>query len=563
MLTRTGLARLLLTAGLATMILVAGLAPGQGQLPPPRILDEADRKPADDPSILPLDYPGGMYPGLPVTLPDVLRLTVLANLDLARANLVVGQARVALFQAYAQFLPNVSAGSTYVAHDGQIQNTAGNVQTVDRDSLFVGGGPSLTLPFNRVLFGPQEARQLRDAAIAGRARITNEVLLQVVDAYFDLLRARRQLARLDEVLDFLTSPQNSDLRGGAKGLLPLITTFVKEGEKGGLPSDLARVEVEVVRRQGERVRALEDVRRASAELSRLLHLNPGYFLVPAEDYRWPLEVPGKPWFTQPVDVLVPVGLANRPELAENQALLAAAITRYRAARWQPLVPTLASGLSWGGFGGGPAVVGKTKSGSNILGNSGVIANFGTRTDFDISLFWRLDNAGLGNLAQIRAARLRTSEAEVRQLQLQDLVVAQIVRAMEQVQRAEQRINIYRASLFDDQKRPTGAVYRSIRLNFLRIFGQQGIPLEVLDSIRRLSDVLEGYANSLSDYDRGRYRLLLVMGLPPAGLLDPSTLPLPPCPPSAEDNKEAKQPAAPAAPVQPVHSTTPHTPSTAR
>src|SRR5207248_372479 len=82
--------------------------------------------------------------------------------------------------------------------------------------------------------------------------------------YFELLRARRQLARVDETLDFLTSQEESELRGApatrdpvtgklketskSRGLLPLIRSFVQAGAKGGLPSDLSRVEAEVVRR---------------------------------------------------------------------------------------------------------------------------------------------------------------------------------------------------------------------------------------------------------------------------------------------------------------------------
>ncbi len=551
---RTCRARWLLTAGLAALILCASLLPparGQLELPSPRAVRPSDenggeKSRPEGPDILPQSYPGGMYPGIPVRFPDVLNLAVMSNLDIARANLALEQARVALLAANAQFLPNLGVGSTYVAHDGQIQNTAGNVSTVNRDSLFVGGGPSISLPLARALFGPQEARQLRDAALFGRARVTNEVLLAIVDAYFNVLRARRQLARLDEVLDFLTSEQESPLRGSEKsptrGLLPLIKSFVKTGARGGLPSDQARVEADVVRRQAERVRALEELRAASAELSRLLHLNAGYFLIPAEDYRWPVPVTGQGWFEQPVEVLVTQGLRSRPEIGENQALLAAAMTRYRATKWEPLLPTLSSNLSWGGFGGGPPITqvrrttvltpggGTTTVTSNVLGNSGVIADFGPRTDFDISLFWRLEGGGLGNLARIRQARLRSMQVELRQLQIQDLVVSQVVRAMERLQRAEQRVNIYSAGLFDENRRPNGTVYRSIRLNFVRIKGGEGIPLEVLDSIRRLSDVLEGYANALSDLDRARYRLLLVLGLPPAGLLDPSCLPLPPAPP---------------------------------
>src|SRR4051794_23530482 len=90
-------ARWLLTAGLALLILCVRLLPpaqGQPNLPMPRQLPGPNQEPMngsakknnDDyqptgPDILPQDYPGGLYPGIPVTLPDVLNLAVLANLD--------------------------------------------------------------------------------------------------------------------------------------------------------------------------------------------------------------------------------------------------------------------------------------------------------------------------------------------------------------------------------------------------------------------------------------------------------------------------------------------------
>jgi hypothetical protein len=138
---------------------------------------------------------------------------------------------------------------------------------------------------------------------------------------------------------------------------------------------------------------------------------------------------------------------------------------------------------------------------------------------------------------------------VQQLFLQDLIVAQVVQAQEGVRRGEERYRIYRAGLFDDAGNPVGAVYRSLRLNFTRIKGGQGLPLEVLDSTRRLSDVLQGYADAVSDYDRGRYRLLLALGLSPQALLDPSCMPLPPAPGPvvAAAPLPAPAPAAPATP----------------
>jgi outer membrane protein TolC len=513
-----------------------GRAQRDAPLPPPRPIEnmplrqgkEAGLEPPGPP-ILPANFGGYLPPAIPVTLDDVLKLAILGNLDIVQARLVVDRARANLLRARAQFLPNLNMGSTYVTHDGQIQNTAGNVQTVDRDSLFVGFGPSLTLDVSSALFGPDEARKVLTAARYGELRVTNDTLLRVADAYFAVLRIRRQLARLDETLDFLTSKQESPLRRGSKGLLPLIIEHVKGGVGTALPSDQARVEADVVRFTEERVRTLEGIRVTSAELARLLHLDPQVFLLPCEDYRWPLSLPGGMWFDQPIYELVGLALRSRPELAENQALIEAAVARYRTVKFRPLLPTLALNYSFGGFGGGPAVVGKTKAGANILGNSGVIADFGTRDDFDISLIWRLQNMGLGNLYQIRDARVQLEQAQVFQVQLQDRVITQIVQAMEQIERGKQRVELTAAGLFDKNRQPDGAIYRSLRLNFHRIFQGAGRPLEVQDSIRRLSDVLQVYGNALTDLDQARFRLLFALGMPATALIDPAQMPLPLCP----------------------------------
>ena len=529
--------------GLAAAAVFAACLVAQGDdkdldLPMPRKLP-ADAKSPQGPEILPMSAVQGLDAAVPVTLPEVLKLASVANLDIAQANLVVDRARASVLFAKSLYLPSLNAGSTYTTHTGTIQRTEGTVIEANRDSLFAGLGTGFTLNISTAIYAVPEARQLLEATLSGRVRVTNDTLLRVADSYFNVLRARRQLARLDETLDFLTSEQESELRAKSKGLLPLIKAFVKSGT--ALPSDQARVEADVVRRMSERSRAAQDVRTASAELARLLHLNAAIFLLPDEDYRWPIDIPGQPWFEQPLDDLVAQALQSRPELAENAALLQAALTRYRQAKCRPLLPNVVANYSFGGFGGGPRVVGRTRTGTNILGQSGTIADFDSRNDLDVGLQWRLQGLGFGNKAEIWDNRVRVEQQQVQQQFLQDAVVRDVVQAQEQMRRAEERVAITRAGLFDDTNRPTGAIYRALQLNFARIRGGQGLPLEVLDSTRRLSDVLSEYANALSDFDAARYRLLVALGLPPAALVDPRMMPMP----------AGCQPPPPAAPTTPV------------
>jgi outer membrane protein TolC len=347
------------------------------------------------------------------------------------------------------------------------------------------------------------------------------------------------------VLDFLTSDQKLDLRANAAGLLPLITAFVEAGT--ARPVDLERTRVEVLRRQEERALALQDLRVAIAELARLLHLDPTVILWPLEDFRVAMPIPGEPWFVQPLPELVTAALNNRPEIAENRALVEAAVTRVRNALWRPLLPTVAAAFSAGGYGGGPPIVGTNAKGGSVFGLSGQIANWGSRSDFDVGLVWQLRNLGFGNLAEQRELRGFRDQAMARQLQVIDVIVTQVVQAREQMLRARERMDVTAAALFDRAGRPTGPVYRSLRLNFLRILGGGGLPLEVLDSIRSLNDLLDAYSAAMTDFERARFRLLIALGLPAPGILDPHLLPLPPGPPPAEP---LPAPAPEAAPPRP-------------
>jgi outer membrane protein TolC len=486
-------------------------------------------------------------PAVGITLPDALRVASLSNLDIAQARAVVAQAQAARQRALVIALPNATFGSTYNNHQGNIQKTEGNIINMDRDSLFVGGGPQLSFGLADALFAPGIAGRVLDAAAAGERRVTNDTLLAVADAYFAVLRARRRLARIDEVLDFLTSDQKLDLRANAAGLLPLITAFVKTG--AARPVDLERTHVEVLRRQEERTLALQDLRVAIAELARLLHLDPTVVLWPLEDFRVALPIPGEPWFAQPLPELVAAALNNRPEIAEHRAIVEAAVARVRNAVWRPLLPTVGVAYSSGGFGGGPPIVGTNAKGGSIFGLSGQIANWGSRADLDAGLVWQLRNLGFGNLAEQRELRGLRDQAAARRLQVTDIVVAQVVQAREQVQRTRERLEITRAALFDRAGAPAGPVYRSLRLNFLRILGGGGLPLEVLDSIRSLNDLLDAYTTAMTDYERARFRLLVALGLPAPGILDPRLLPLPPCP-APTDPLPAPAPEAPLRPAQP-------------
>jgi outer membrane protein TolC len=453
---------------------------------------------------------------LPINLLTALRLAQANNLDIAQGRQVVDQTQAALTRARVLMLPNLNLGSTYSHHDGNISKTEGNIIKANKESLFVGGGPSLTLGLSDALFGPPVARQLRSASRASLQRIANETTFAVAEAYFGVLRARRRLARVDEVLDHLASTRPSPARADSKGLLPLVQGFLKVGGAEALKAEVDRVEVEVLRRREEREAALQDLRLSGAELANLIRLDLLVTLLPMEDFRFPLALPGEPWYSQPVEELIRMAFMNRPELAENEALVQAAIERVRAARFRPMLPNLALTYNFGGYGGGPDLLSAVVGGKTVtfFGPSGAIRHFNTRDDFDISVFWRLQNMGLGDLAAVREQQALRRQAQLRQQQVQDRVALDVIQSLERVQSLRQRVATVGQALFDDQGNAKGPAFRAVRLNFERIRNVPGSrPLEVLDSIRGLNDLLEAYGQAVTEYERSRFRLIVALGVP--------------------------------------------------
>src|SRR5439155_12885834 len=119
-----------------------------------------------------------------------------------------------------------------------------------------------------------------------------------------------------------------------------------------------------------------------------------------------------------------------------------------------------------------------------------------------------------------------NQARLRSLQTADRVSAQVVQTVDQVQQTAERLQILHTGLFDEQGKPGGPVYRSLKLNFIRIKGGQGRPLEVPDSVLGLNDTVEAYVNALTEHERARFRLLIALGIPAQGIVDPRLMPLP-------------------------------------
>jgi outer membrane protein TolC len=426
----------------------------------------------------------------PLDLATALRLAGANNLQIALAGERVREAEARLRGAEVLWLPSLNAGAGYNKHDGRIQDTQGQVIEVSRNSLFVGGGPSVgttgvagaaTQPRLLVglspadaLFAPLAQRQVVAAANASLASTFNDTLLDVALAYLDLVLAQGQVAIAGEAVS------------NAAELLRLVESNVRAGTAP--EADRLRAQAELAERRRQRFQAEEAVRTASAELVRLVRLDPAVTLAPLDSQPVPIElVDGN----TPLPDLLAQGLTSRPELAENRALVNATLADLRREQWRPWLPTVQVGLGAGGFGGGEG---------SFLGN------FSDRTDVDALLVWELRNLGLGNraLQSERASQLRQTRLSGEQIR--DLIAAEIARAYYQVQLRQRQMEAARGQV--------RAAAEALPLNFKGVQGGTLRAIEAQQAVQALAAARQQYVLAVIDYNRAQFQLLRALGQAP-------------------------------------------------
>lgn len=480
-----------------------GLTPGPLNYPPvpaivcpPLAVDPPPPACPNPPAAAAEVPPAGLPEPSPIDLPSALRLVNAQNPQVALARERIREAFAVLERAEVLWLPDLELGPEWLRHDGQIQRFNGEIRTVSRSSLWVGGGPALNLDLSEAIFTPLAARQVVVAREAGAAEVTNDQMLDAAIAYIDLLQVFAEFRISDETL------------ANARRLLEITESHEKSGT--GAPADTARARTEVEMRERERTSLIARAGVASARLVRVLQLPPDQQLRPVEPALVPIAlVPEK----APLPELLAQALMSRPELEENRALIRAALERWRAAKVAPLVPNLTLAYAAGGFGGGP---------------NAYFSDFNGRSDFTAAAQWQLTNFGLGDLARTRERRSQWAQVNFRQAALEARVSAEVMEAFS--------VAFARRREMASAQRAVAAARDSYRLNEERVrrAPEQGRPIELLQAIQALNRARLEYLQVVADYNRAQFRLYTALGTPPlCALQSAADLPItePTAPPS--------------------------------
>jgi outer membrane protein TolC len=477
-----------------------------GPPPPVKAPPAADIRPAKAEEVVGEKPAAGP---MPINLATALALANANPIDVQVAAERVRAASAQLDRATALRLPNLNLGVDYFRHDGQIQDIVGTVFTTSRSSFLLGAGPQAVIAVTDAIYAPLAAKQVLRAVRADEQAVRNDTALAVAVAYFNVQQARGDVAGAVESLR-----RADDLVSRTEKLAPDLTPDV----------EVNRAKAEAARRRQALEAAHERWQVASADLVRLLRLQPGTLVEPAEE---PALVVSLIDAAAPLDGLLAAGLTHRPELASQQAVVQAALVRVKQEKRRPYYPTVAArgvgsntpGLAGGYFGGGV---------------NDDVQDFGARFSLDLQAVWEVQGLGFGNRAAVRERESDNRRALLELLRVQDTVSAEIVQAHAQLTRTANRLKAAEAGLAD----ATATAEKNLQgLGQTKRVGEQLIlvfrPQEAVAAVAALDQAYRDYYQAVGDHNRAQFRLYRALGHPGQALGQPPPVELVP---------EAKPPA---------------------
>jgi outer membrane protein len=465
----------------------------------------------------------GRTPAQPLTLQEAVSVALVSNRSLALAGESLLRAEGRVSEQRAGFMPTVSAGYSLTQLDSATSANIGgrSVSLVNATQNQL--GISATLPVDisgQIRAAVDQARFQEIATRLDINRARNQIVLDVKNAFYDVLRAQALLSVANETL------QNAQDR--------LSETEKKLAAGVVAPFDVLRAQTDVANAQQQVITASTSISLSLATLNNTMGLDidsplsitangavenppgvdpPSAFVPPTA----PPDLPGgdigappvepagprPPVAVQPPTVVTdPVKLGGdytgvvkeamglRPEILEGDANIAAARKGIQLAR-RSVSPTL--GIT-GGY--------------NYTPDAGGFAPKTTAGQAVLSLNFPIFEGGLAR-AREKEARADVATAETNRRQSVDLVVLEVRQTYLNLLQARDRVAVANRALAQARE-----AYRLAKVRFDAGVSQaQGVSplLELSDAQNALTQAENNQVNALYDYNNNRSRLDKAIG----------------------------------------------------
>ena len=431
----------------------------------------------------------------PIDLDTALRLAGVQNPELNVARQRVLEAVAVRQLAAARFLPSINPGMNYDTHSGNLQQSNGNILSVNRSAVYVGAGtnavaagtvniPGVFLGGNTavVIFNYLVSRQLVRQREFDNIAVRNQVFLKVTLAFSELLRSEGRRAVALQALD------------EARAIAKLTADYAVTGQ--GRYADANRAATDLQRREAYLKQVESELLTSSARLCQLLNLDPSIRLHPTDAYVVPHPLVPDPI---PVGELIVLGLLRGPSWRPSASVIQGLLLLDEA-KALPFSPTIYLGYSAGGFGGG----------SNLV--RPIFGGFGGRSDFDAMTYWTIQNLGVGNVAMIRGANANLQVRRFEQIEMLNRVRAEVAEAYAKTHARYAQIETNESAI------KSGLLSFTQDLDRIRYRSRDVLPIELLNSFSLMANARIDYMDAIVDYNRAQFELYVALGQPPANAL---------------------------------------------
>ena len=401
-----------------------------------------------------------------IDLPAVLRLAGTNNLDLALVREALVQAQAENEAARLRFFPWISPSVGFGAHNGVAQDASGNI--VEANKKAYGGDAALVsgVSLGEAIYRKLAASRLQTAARYGVDAQRSDTAFAAAFAYFELVNAGANMGIAREAVRISRDYEQQVERAVAIGLASR--------------SDQLRVSVQTQSYQVALRQTTERERNAAANLAQVLHLDPAVELAPADGVAPQIVLVS---LDTPLDSLVAMALAARPELRRSAESVAAADLQRREALYAPLVPSITAQATYGGLGGG---------------RNGSLAGARDFEDFALMLNWRIGPGGLFDRSRIDLAQSKLEQARLGAAKLHDEIAREVVEAYEAVHSARDQGDLAGKNVELAQQ--------SLDLSLERRQFGVGAVLEVIQAQKDLTQARIDFARATTQYAEAQHAL---------------------------------------------------------
>lgn len=403
----------------------------------------------------------------PVNLETVLKLAGANNLTIQEYQLKYQQALAEQSKAKEWWLPNIYFGASTHYLNGAAMNTDGQIFTdVNRSNLWTGLGIEAEIDFSKGFYSSLAAKQKAEAMQYQSTAEKNKMILQAVQAYFDLQAEQLKYFFLQQLVNQSdTLSQQIKIKVDA-GLLCQSDYLMSQSNYNHLKISMLQTKVEW--------------QKKSALLANLLDLENNISLVSADTSLIPLKL-----IEQKNDTAnYQNGFEKRPEYLGLNSELQSFQTLRKTANQGLLIPKLRAGFDNGAFGAYTTPLYNTYQ-------------------FNASLLWNLP---LGRFTYKGDLKKYDTQILIQQNELEQFknqYQQEISIANSELQIAEEQVKIAKDAL----QSSTEALNQSIERQKLGT----AKPFEVFQAQQFFLQAQTDYVNAVKEYNKAQYALYVAMG----------------------------------------------------